>query len=143
MEILEGALAGGVKVLPGEVAFKLHDTYGFPLDLSADVCREKDLDVDSDGFHAAMEQQKAKGRAAGKFKMDKALEYTGAGNTFVGYEQLTNASKIVALYADGVSVAELKHGQSRGGGAGLHTLLRRERRPGGRPGRHLLRRGPV
>ena len=112
MEILEGALAGGVKVLPGEVAFKLHDTYGFPLDLSADVCREKDLEVDSDGFHAAMEQQKAKGRAAGKFKMDKALEYTGAGNDFVGYENLTSASKIVALYADGVSVAELKHGQN-------------------------------
>ncbi|HPW83645.1 MAG TPA: DHHA1 domain-containing protein, partial [Rhodoferax sp.] len=61
---------------------------------------------------AAMEAQKAKGRAAGKFKMDKALEYTGAGNTFVGYEQLTQATKIVALYADGTSVATLKAGQS-------------------------------
>jgi alanyl-tRNA synthetase len=59
-----------------------------------------------------MEAQKAKGRAAGKFKMDKALEYTGAGNTFVGYEQLTQATKIVALYADGTSVATLKAGQS-------------------------------
>ncbi|PQA78380.1 alanine--tRNA ligase [Rhodoferax sp. TS-BS-61-7] len=98
-------------VLPGEVAFKLHDTYGFPLDLSADVCRENGVDVDEAGFKAAMEQQKAKGRAAGKFKMDKALEYTGAGNTFVGYEHLTQASKIVALYADGTPVAELKAGQ--------------------------------
>jgi alanyl-tRNA synthetase len=111
MQILDEALAGGVKVLPGEVAFKLHDTYGFPLDLSADVCRENGVDVDEAGFKAAMEQQKAKGRAAGKFKMDKALEYTGAGNTFVGYEHLTQASKIVALYADGTPVSELKAGQ--------------------------------
>jgi alanyl-tRNA synthetase len=112
MEILDSALAGGVKVLPGEVAFKLHDTYGFPLDLSADVCRENGVEVDADGFAAAMEQQKAKGRAAGKFKMDKALEYTGAGNTFVGYEHLTNASKIVALYVDGTPVTTLNAGQT-------------------------------
>ena len=112
MQILDEALAGGVKVLPGDVAFKLHDTYGFPLDLSADVCRENGVEVDSAGFTAAMEAQKAKGRAAGKFKMDKALEYTGAGNTFVGYEQLTQATKIVALYADGTPVATLKAGQS-------------------------------
>ncbi|TAH10772.1 MAG: alanine--tRNA ligase [Curvibacter sp.] len=111
MQILDEALAGGVKVLPGEVAFKLHDTYGFPLDLSADVCRENGVEVDSEGFAAAMEQQKAKGRAAGKFKMDKALEYTGAGNTFVGYEHLTQAAKIVALYAEGTPVTELKAGQ--------------------------------
>ncbi|WNO04116.1 alanine--tRNA ligase [Rhodoferax mekongensis] len=111
MQILDEALTGGVKVLPGEVAFKLHDTYGFPLDLSADVCRENGVEVDSAGFAAAMEQQKAKGRAAGKFKMDKALEYTGAGNTFVGYEHLTQAAKIVALYADGTAVSELKAGQ--------------------------------
>jgi alanyl-tRNA synthetase len=112
MQILDEALAGGVKVLPGDVAFKLHDTYGFPLDLSADVCRENGVEVDEAGFKAAMEQQKAKGRAAGKFKMDKALDYTGVSNTFVGYEHLTQATKIVALYADGTSVATLKAGQS-------------------------------
>ena len=111
MEILDAALADGAKVLPGDVAFKLHDTYGFPLDLSADVCRERGLSVDEAGFRAAMEAQKAKGRAAGKFKMDKALDYTGAGNTFVGYEQLDAAAKIVALYLDGTPVAELKTGQ--------------------------------
>jgi len=111
MEILDAALADGEKVLPGDVAFKLHDTYGFPLDLSGDVCRERGLTVDEAGFHAAMEAQKAKGRAAGKFKMDKALEYTGAGNTFVGYEQLEAPAKVVALYLDGTPVAELKHGQ--------------------------------
>ncbi|MDP1686904.1 alanine--tRNA ligase [Hydrogenophaga sp.] len=111
MEILDAALADGAKLLPGDVAFKLHDTYGFPLDLSADVCRERGLTVDEAGFRAAMEAQKAKGRAAGKFKMDKALDYTGAGNTFVGYEQLDATAKIVALYLDGTPVAELKTGQ--------------------------------
>ncbi len=111
MEILDAALADGAKVLPGDVAFKLHDTYGFPLDLSGDVCRERGLTVDEAGFHAAMEAQKAKGRAAGKFKMDKALDYTGAGNTFVGYDTLQAPAKVVALYLDGTAVAELKAGQ--------------------------------
>jgi alanyl-tRNA synthetase len=111
MQILDEALAGGVKVLPGEVAFKLHDTYGFPLDLSADVCRERGLTVDEAGFKAAMEKQKAQGRAAGKFKMDKTLDYSGAGNTFVGYDKLEAPAKVVALYLDGTPVAELKVGQ--------------------------------
>jgi alanyl-tRNA synthetase len=112
MQILDAALDGGAKVLPGEVAFKLHDTYGFPLDLSADVCRERDLSVDEAGFTAAMERQKAQARAAGKFKMDRALEYTGAGNTFVGYDDLQAAAKVLALYVDGVPASELKAGQS-------------------------------
>ena len=112
MQILDSALEGGVKVLPGDVAFKLHDTYGFPLDLSADVCRERDLSVDEAGFAAAMERQKAQARAAGKFKMDRALEYTGAGNTFVGYDELQATAKVLALYVDGTSATELKAGQT-------------------------------
>ncbi len=112
MQILDAALEGGVQVLPGEVAFKLHDTFGFPLDLSADVCRERDLSVDEAGFAAAMEAQKAKGRAAGKFKMDRALEYVGEGNDFVGYDLLTSATKVVAVYTNGVSVAALNAGES-------------------------------
>jgi len=112
MQILDAALQGGAKVLPGEVAFKLHDTYGFPLDLSADVCRERGLSVDEAGFAAAMEKQKSQARAAGKFKMDKALEYTGAGNAFVGYDDLKATAKVVAVYLDGNSVAELKNGQT-------------------------------
>ncbi|WP_396432610.1 alanine--tRNA ligase [Limnohabitans sp.] len=112
MQILDAALDGGVKVLPGEVAFKLHDTYGFPLDLSADVCRERGLSVDEAGFAVAMEKQKAQARAAGKFKMDKALDYTGAGSDFVGYQDLTAHAKVLALYADGNAVSELKLGQS-------------------------------
>jgi alanyl-tRNA synthetase len=99
-------------VLPGEVAFKLHDTYGFPLDLTADVCRERGVTVDEAGFNVAMDKQKAQGRAAGKFKMDRALEYTGAGNMFTGYEKLEEPAKVVALYAEGVAANELKAGQS-------------------------------
>lgn len=111
MDILDSALGGGQKVLPGEVAFKLHDTYGFPLDLTQDVCRERDVAVDVAGFDAAMEKQKAAGRAAGKFKMDRVLEYAGAVNRFVGYEKLEEAAKITAIYVDGTSVAALKSGQ--------------------------------
>ncbi len=119
MEILDSALgfdaATGVAkiaVLPGEVAFKLHDTYGFPLDLSADVCRERGLSVDEAGFAVAMDKQKAQARAAGKFKMDKALEYTGDGNDFVGYEKLEVATKVVAIYAGGAQVAALNEGEN-------------------------------
>ncbi len=111
MEILDAALKDGQRVLPGEVAFKLHDTYGFPLDLSADVCRERDVTVDEAGFNAAMEKQKAAGRAAGKFKMDRALEYAGAGNLFTGYEKLEEAAKVVALYVEGAAAQEMKAGQ--------------------------------
>jgi alanyl-tRNA synthetase len=119
MEILDAALGydaatgkAKVQTLPGDVAFKLHDTYGFPLDLSADVCRERDLSVDEDGFNVAMEKQKSQARAAGKFKMDKALDYAGNANTFTGYTTLEGKAKIVALYADGAPVQELKQGQN-------------------------------
>ena len=112
MEILDAALAGGVTTLPGDVAFKLHDTYGFPLDLTNDVARERDVKVDEAGFNAAMEHQKSTARAAGKFKMDRALEYTGDANTFTGYEHLSEPAKVVALYREGESVNELKVGQS-------------------------------
>ncbi|NMM08431.1 alanine--tRNA ligase [Polaromonas sp.] len=112
MQILDAALAGGVKLLPGEVAFKLHDTYGFPLDLSADVCRERGVAVDEAGFHAAMDKQKNQARAAGKFKMDRALDYSGEGHAFTGYELLEESARVVALYADGVAVPSLSVGQS-------------------------------
>ncbi|GAB3645902.1 alanine--tRNA ligase [Ramlibacter alkalitolerans] len=111
MEILDAALGNGQKVLPGDVAFKLHDTYGFPLDLTNDVCRERDVTVDAAGFDAAMERQKAAGRAAGKFKMDRLLEYAGAGNVFTGYESLRETAKVVALYKDGTPVQQLEEGQ--------------------------------
>jgi len=112
MEILDNALSGDVKVLPGDVAFKLHDTYGFPLDLSNDVARERGLSVDEAGFRAAMEEQKNKARAAGKFKMDRALDYSGAANAFTGYAELAAPAKVLALYADGTSVQTLEAGQN-------------------------------
>ena len=111
MQILDEALHKGAQSLPGEVAFKLHDTYGFPLDLSADVCRERGVAIDAAGFNAAMQRQKEQGRAAGKFKMDRALDYSGAGNAFVGYEQLQAQSKILAIYVAESSVACLQAGQ--------------------------------
>jgi len=112
MEILDDALIAGRKELPGHVAFKLHDTYGFPLDLTQDVCRERGVTVDVAGFDEAMAAQKAAGRAAGKFKMDKALEYGGAANVFTGYDELAHASKVVAIYVDGTSASGLKQGES-------------------------------
>ena len=116
MEMLERAFtelaASGQAVLSGEVAFKLHDTYGFPLDLTCDVCRERGLRVDEAGFHAAMERQKTQARAAGKFKMERGLDYAGSGNEFVGYGALQASAKVLALYRDGVPVAEIKHGQA-------------------------------
>ena len=112
MEILDNALADGQKQLPGEVAFKLHDTYGFPLDLTNDVCRERGVSVDEAGFNAAMQHQKDTARAAGKFKMDKLLDYQGAANRFTGYEHLAEFTKIVALYAQGTPVSVLNAGES-------------------------------
>ncbi|TBR77248.1 MAG: alanine--tRNA ligase, partial [Burkholderiaceae bacterium] len=112
MAILDSALAEGTHVLPGDVAFKLHDTYGFPLDLTNDVCRERGVTVDEAGFNAAMEKQKAQARAAGKFKMDRALEYAGAANTFTGYDELAHASKVVAIYKDGATVSVLNDGEA-------------------------------
>ncbi|VVE25152.1 alanyl-tRNA synthetase [Pandoraea iniqua] len=116
MEILEGALADlakrGVTTLDGELAFKLHDTYGFPLDLTADVCRERSISVDEAAFDAAMARQREQARAAGKFKMATALEYDGDKTRFQGYDRLAlEGAKVTALYVDGTSVTSLKAGQ--------------------------------
>jgi alanyl-tRNA synthetase len=98
--------------LPGEVAFKLHDTFGFPLDLTQDVCREREVEVDVAGFNAAMDKQKAQGRAAGKFKMERAVDYAGEGHPFTGYDKLAEPAKVVALYHEGTAVQQLTEGQS-------------------------------
>ncbi|MGF6938012.1 alanyl-tRNA synthetase [Paraburkholderia sp. UCT70] len=116
MSILEAALADldarGGKTLDGELAFKLHDTYGFPLDLTADVCREREVTVDEPAFDDAMSRQREQARAAGKFKMAQGLEYSGAKTTFHGYEEIVfDDAKVVALYVDGASVQEAQAGQ--------------------------------
>ncbi len=112
MKILESKLADGAKILDGETAFMLYDTYGFPLDLTADITRERGVGVDQVGFDAAMKQQRDQARAAGKFKMAAGIEYKGEKNQFVGYEKLAQESKVIAIYRDGVSIDELKFGET-------------------------------
>jgi alanyl-tRNA synthetase len=115
MAILESELAEmkkqGSKVFNGETAFKLHDTFGFPLDLTQDVCREYGVTVDIAAFDKAMAQQKEQARAAGKFKMTVNLEYVGPATAFHGYELLERKGNVLALYKDGVSVNELTEGE--------------------------------
>ncbi|MHB1300409.1 MAG: alanine--tRNA ligase [Burkholderiales bacterium] len=113
MSILEADLSGMEKgrLFDGETAFKLHDTFGFPLDLTQDVCREHDVTVDVAGFDSAMARQKAQARAAGKFKMAQGLEYEGPETQFHGYEALEHQGNILALYKDGASVNELTEGE--------------------------------
>ncbi|MCC2954475.1 alanine--tRNA ligase [Massilia sp. IC2-477] len=111
MKILEAQLSKDAKNLDGATAFTLYDTYGFPLDLTADICRERGVTLDEEGFTAAMEQQKKTARAAGKFKMAAKVEYAGEKTKFVGYESLAHNTHVLALYSEGVSVQELKAGQ--------------------------------
>jgi alanyl-tRNA synthetase len=97
--------------LDGELAFKLHDTFGFPLDLTADVCRERGVTVDEAGFNAAMQRQREQARAAGKFKVAQGLAYSGGDTAFDGYEHLTvEGAKVVALYIDGAAVSKARAG---------------------------------
>jgi alanyl-tRNA synthetase len=110
MQILETELATKPTVFNGDLAFKLHDTFGFPLDLTADICRERGVTVDTVGFDAAMARQKEQARAAGKFKMALNLEYDGAATTFHGYDKLETPAKVLALYKDGSAVNVLNEG---------------------------------
>ena len=113
MEILDGALAGGAKVVDGETAFRLHDTFGFPLDLTADVCRERGVTVDAQGFEVAMQKQRDQARAAGKFKVAQGLEYKGKPTQFHGYDTLKHqGAKVTALYVDGSAVTSVKAGDA-------------------------------
>ncbi|MGX9218268.1 alanine--tRNA ligase [Massilia varians] len=111
MKILEAQLSKDARNLDGATAFTLYDTYGFPLDLTADICRERGVTLDEEGFAAAMEQQKKTARAAGKFKMAAKVEYAGEKTKFVGYDSLAHNTHVLALYAEGVSVQELQAGQ--------------------------------
>ena len=114
MKILEGALAnvpaGGQ--LDGTTLFTLYDTYGFPVDLTADICRERNVEVDIAGFDAAMARQREQARAAGKFKMAEGLSYEGADTRFEGYDAIElDGVKVVALYANGTAVEQITAGQ--------------------------------
>ncbi|MDP1521656.1 MAG: alanine--tRNA ligase [Methylotenera sp.] len=115
MEILETELSimdkDSNSTFNGDLAFKLHDTFGFPLDLTADICRERNVTVDSAAFDAAMTRQKEQARAAGKFKMAVNLEYSGVNTEFKGYDTLEATAKVLALYKDGINVNLLTEGE--------------------------------
>ncbi len=118
MKILDTALAalpapakGQVATLDGNTLFTLYDTYGFPVDLTADICRERGVEVDQAGFDIAMDRQRDQARAAGKFKMAEGLVYSGAQTVFEGYDHLERNAKVLALYVEGTQVQRVTAGQ--------------------------------
>ncbi len=112
MQVLESALASGEKLLDGETVFRLYDTFGFPVDLTADICRERGVRIDMAGFEAAMDEQRSRARAASKFSTAAGLEYSGRKTEFRGYDTLALRAKVVALYREGAQARELKAGES-------------------------------
>jgi alanyl-tRNA synthetase len=112
MGVLESALASGEKLLDGETVFKLYDTFGFPVDLTADIARERGVRIDMAGFEAAMDEQRERARAASKFSMAAGLEYSGGKTVFRGYDTLGLSARVVALYREGSAVQALKAGES-------------------------------
>ena len=111
MEILEAALRANPSRLDGETAFKLSDTYGFPIDLTADIGRERGFGVDMDGFNKAMAEQQERSRAGSRFKAGAVLEYSGAKTQFRGYDTLSEEGRVVALYLGGSPVDRLGAGE--------------------------------
>jgi alanyl-tRNA synthetase len=112
MHVLESALASGEKLLDGETAFRLYDTFGFPVDLTADISRERGVMLDMAGFEAAMEAQRERARAASKFAAAAGLEYAGGRTEFHGYDTLLLKGRVVALYKEGAQVPLLNAGES-------------------------------
>ncbi len=113
MKILDDSVAAlSGKTIPGDVVFKLYDTYGFPVDLTADYVREHNLSLDMDGFEVAMNEQRNRARAAGSFAVDYAQQINIEGSTeFTGYNNTRFDSKITALFVDGQAVESITPGQ--------------------------------
>jgi len=113
MKVLEGALHREDRMLDGETVFQLYDTFGFPVDLTADMARERGIMIDHAGFEAAMQRQRERARAAGKFKMDAGVEYSGRATEFRGYDTLAlDDAKVAALYREGTSVPAIAAGEA-------------------------------
>ena len=116
MKILGGALdtlkKSGGKTLDGGTAFTLYDTFGFPIDLTADIARGLELSVDEAGFDTAMNAQRDRARAASTFKMGAHLDYAGPKTAFRGYDTLADDGRVIALYKDGTKVAALAAGDA-------------------------------
>ncbi len=121
MAILEAALEANPNELAGETVFKLYDTYGFPFDLTADIARERDVQLDQAGFDVAMEQQRARARSASHFTMQGTLNYSGPTTEFKGYDSLQLESRITAIYKNGEAVDRVRTGD--------HAVVILERTP--------------
>ena len=111
MKMLEGALHREDRMLDGETVFQLYDTFGFPVDLTADIARERSITLDMAGFESAMSRQREQARAAGKFKASAGVEYKGDKTRFTGYERLAGDGSVTAIYVDGTTAQEITSGQ--------------------------------
>lgn len=112
MALLEQALASSAKVLDGAVIFKLYDTYGFPYDLTADICRERQIEMDEAGFEREMQAQRARARAAQSFKANVQLAYEGAETEFTGYTDREAQATVLAIFKDNEAVNALHEGEN-------------------------------
>jgi alanyl-tRNA synthetase len=113
MRVLEGALHREDRMLDGETVFQLYDTYGFPVDLTADIARERGIMIDHAGFEAAMQRQRERARAAGKFRMEAGVEYSGRATEFLGYDTLAlDDAKVTVIYKGGTSVSAIAAGET-------------------------------
>jgi len=112
LKLLEGELANlKGKTIPGETVFKLYDTYGFPADLTADIARERELEIDEAGFEVEMAAQRQRARDAGKFAVDyNSIVKVDSDTQFDGYEATQGQGQIIAIYKDGVQVDEIAEG---------------------------------
>ena len=112
MKILEEGITGlKGKQIPGDMAFKLYDTYGFPVDLTADIARERGLTIDHQGFEKEMQAQKERARAASQFDVDyNEVITTDAVTTFTGYDHLLDRSKVLSIYTDGKETSSIEAG---------------------------------
>jgi alanyl-tRNA synthetase len=111
MSVLEAALHREDRMLDGATVFRLYDTFGFPVDLTADIARERGIQVDFAGFEAEMQAQRERARAAKKFQMEQSVDYSGQATRFVGYEALKAEARILAIYREGTPVNSVQAGE--------------------------------
>ena len=114
MGVLDGAMrsSSGDRILDGETVFRLYDTFGFPLDLTGDIARERGYTVDFAGFESAMQMQRERARAANKFQMGQAVKFEGQATEFHGYDTLDASARVLALYKEGTQVSSLQAGDA-------------------------------
>ncbi|MDE3012325.1 MAG: alanine--tRNA ligase [Pseudomonadota bacterium] len=110
MSVLEGAMDKEDRMLDGETVFRLYDTYGFPIDLTADIARERGFNVDFAGFEQAMERQRERARSSSRFSVHGQVSYEGQATEFHGYDTLQLEARVLAIYRDGSPVERLAAG---------------------------------